>query len=500
MRLAAIALLGAVAGCAADAPFACDSDAACDPGERCVDRACAAADPACPGGLRWDDSSGDRAGLCARLPDLASTPADLAVDPFPLCGNGVLDPGETCDPADPAAPCPVPADCDDRNPCTNDFVSYLDKSGNPCSAICAHDYTGHGDGTPCAFAVDGGVGAAGVCRAHACCTGCWSGSSCMGGAAVSECGAGGAGCVDCTVDAGDCVSPACGAGACSWSPLADGTGCAHGGGACSGGACCTGCLAPIDADGGVDGGARACLTGAASDACGSGGATCSVCGAQGCGVPDGGVGERCLGCRPSCAGRTCGDDGCGGSCGRCSIANDVCVAGACVCMPTPENSDAACSNGVDDDCDGLADCAQASCDGMRCSTTSGLFCSAMRCASGCRIGGVVYLAGQAGPFPCQVCDPTRDDVAWSPVADGAGCNELGAAGTCHDGACCTGCWDGTACRTGNLATACGAGGATCAICNDVNACNTDECRGGACRHSALPDGTLCGAATACGST
>lgn len=38
---------------------------------------------------------------------------------------------------------------------------------------------------------------------------------------------------------------------------------------------------------------------------------------------------RCLDCMPSCNGRVCGDNGCGGSCGSC-MGDERCVAGACV--------------------------------------------------------------------------------------------------------------------------------------------------------------------------
>jgi hypothetical protein len=39
-------------------------------------------------------------------------------------------------------------------------------------------------------------------------------------------------------------------------------------------------------------------------------------------------------CTPHCTGKTCGDDGCGGSCGDCR-ADQVCQDGTCVC-PTGE--------------------------------------------------------------------------------------------------------------------------------------------------------------------
>ncbi len=55
--------------------------------------------------------------------------------PSPRCGNGLVDPGETCDTAIPAgAPgaCPPP-NCDDHVPCTKDMPS-----GSGCTAKCEH--------------------------------------------------------------------------------------------------------------------------------------------------------------------------------------------------------------------------------------------------------------------------------------------------------------------------------------------------------------------------
>lgn len=41
-------------------------------------------------------------------------------------------------------------------------------------------------------------------------------------------------------------------------------------------------------------------------------------------------------CTPNCSDRTCGNDGCGGSCGVCE-ANQICHRGAC-CRPEPRNA------------------------------------------------------------------------------------------------------------------------------------------------------------------
>lgn len=66
--------------------------------------------------------------------------------------------------------------------------------------------------------------------------------------------------------------------------------------------------------------------GFASDGCGSA-LTCGDCPAcQTC------VAGVCNGQGPSCAGKVCGDDGCGGSCGTCG-AGQVCSSGQCGCDP-----------------------------------------------------------------------------------------------------------------------------------------------------------------------
>ena len=71
-------------------------------------------------------------------------------------------------------------------------------------------------------------------------------------------------------------------------------------------------------------------------------------------------------CTPSCAGRLCGDDGCGGSCGTCPGTGAECVAGACMCEPaTCAELPRACGV-VDDGCGGTIDCTRACSGGAAC--------------------------------------------------------------------------------------------------------------------------------------
>lgn len=68
-------------------------------------------------------------------PDTAASPGNEPENPtLWLCGNGVVDQGELCDPGAPQKPCPVNVlACNDFNPCTNDILL-----GTGCQARCSH--------------------------------------------------------------------------------------------------------------------------------------------------------------------------------------------------------------------------------------------------------------------------------------------------------------------------------------------------------------------------
>jgi hypothetical protein len=165
----------------------------------------------------------------------------------------------------------------------------------------------------------------------------------------------------------------------------------------------------------------------------------------------------------------------------------------------PENTDATCSDHLDNNCDGKIDCQDTGCDLLRCAP-AGKFCTAGQCVAGCIINSKFVAAGTLDPTQCRVCDPQTNDTGWSPVTDGAGCSANGVAGQCHRGACCAGCWDaaGNRCRTGGDTTACGTGGVACNNCVDNNPCSMDACTNGSCTHAPRPDGVLCGAPDGCG--
>lgn len=63
--------------------------------------------------------------------------ATLDTDCDPVCGDGVVDPGETCDPGSSEWPClPEGADCDDDDPCTHQMLTG---SIEQCTAFCVYE-------------------------------------------------------------------------------------------------------------------------------------------------------------------------------------------------------------------------------------------------------------------------------------------------------------------------------------------------------------------------
>ena len=114
------------AGESCDPPASCPAD--CDDGDACTadssSGSAAGCDLACSHDPIVDCSGGDGccpAG-CSSLDD-----GDCAV----VCGNGVVEAGETCDP-----PASCPADCDDGDACTLDLTTG---SAANCNLDCSHD-------------------------------------------------------------------------------------------------------------------------------------------------------------------------------------------------------------------------------------------------------------------------------------------------------------------------------------------------------------------------
>ena len=114
--------------------IACCGNGVLDPGEKC-DTGISSGAGACP--TLCDDG---RANTKDELSNGGSCNAEctfVVIPPPPVdCGNGKVDSGETCDTA--IAPgktgaCPTVGDCNDADPCTTDSVV-----GSACTAACSH--------------------------------------------------------------------------------------------------------------------------------------------------------------------------------------------------------------------------------------------------------------------------------------------------------------------------------------------------------------------------
>jgi hypothetical protein len=94
-------------------------------------------------------------------------------------------------------------------------------------------------------------------------------------------------------------------------------------------------------------------------------------------------------CTPSCAGKACGDDGCGGSCDTCG-ADETCLSGTCVCASGFKICLGACiaeDECCSVDCDDGNPCTTDTCDARTCVHT--LLADGAPCGGGAQcIGGV----------------------------------------------------------------------------------------------------------------
>jgi hypothetical protein len=255
-----------------------------------------------------------------------------------------------------------------------------------------------GDGAACTEGT-----ATGICRAGACCTGCWDGLACQAGTGAAACGAGGAACAVCA-DANPCTDEICTAGTCS-NPVVPGR-------VCNDGLWCT-----------------------STDTCNSGG-TCV------------GAGARCS------DGEACTTDVCNEETDTCSYepipAGSACDDG--VFCTVSETCDAlgTCAGGVPRDCDdGLA------CTADSCNEAAGR-CDGALAAGNCLIDDACWAEGAANPADgCRVCDPASATDGWSLAPAGTACEDglfctagdlCDAAGVCLAGAA-RDCDDGLDCST-----------------------------------------------------
>ena len=308
---------------------------------------------------------------------------------------------------------------------------------------------------------------------------------------------------------------------------------------------CPGCAceACVCNGNGSFGGDAACCSTAWDSACAGdcgaycGGPTCpcvpacagKTCGPDGCGGTCGtcgGVGQVCNGagtcCVPDCSGKACGSDGCGGTCGTCA-AGRYCNAGqqcaACSCGDRDCGQDqcaTACgansgSCPANEYCDATQHCQTCSCTGRECGGDgcgngcgvcgAGKGCSsAGKCVdapSGCTATGVKGCPGCA----CEACVCVLDDycctTAWDNVCVGSCSSNCGAncpcVQQCSGKTCGTDGCGGT-CGTCSAGSFCNAGVCTACTCTGKQ-CGDDGCGTGC---GTCPAGKVCGQDDQCG--
>lgn len=218
--------------------------------------------------------------------------------------------------------------------------------------------------------------------------------------------------------------------------------------------------------------------------------------------------NTCDACVPSCAGKSCGDDGCGGSCGACPP-GELCSAITQACEPeacVPNCAGKACG---DDGCGGnCGDCApNEQCEANQCvpgtcvPVCEGKICGPDGCGGACGTCPTGQICGSSGQCS-TVCVASCEGLACGTDGCGGSCGTCEADETCDIGVCtaCTPDCTGKSCGADGCGGICGecAGADTCTddgLCVPVcvadcsgKTCGLDGC-GGSC--GACVDGSVC---------
>lgn len=197
------------------------------------------------------------------------------------------------------------------------------------------------------------------------------------------------------------------------------------------------------------------------------------------------------GCVPDCAGRVCGDDGCGGSCGDCLTGATCTAAGACDCPMATCDTDVcgvsscgrscgACAAG--EGCFMGACMSAATCPGTPCTDRAGRsICEGQaglgRCTTDAALDAVCVCSGSGGELACDACI-----AAAVPPAIGTACTD---ASECPAGVPCG--FTGLCGEPCDPTAACTSG--VCFIPGDVSGACLEEC---ACDIAdTCPAGTRC---------
>ncbi|MBT9559519.1 MAG: PQQ-binding-like beta-propeller repeat protein [Myxococcales bacterium] len=531
----------------------CSKDCGCESGDACHQGACCT--PSCDGKSCGPDGCGGTCGAgctSGQLCDGAGT-----CQPLTSCGDGMCDPAaeESCFTCVKDCGCGLGTTCHQGLCCTPQCGGREcgpDLCGGTCGPGCADGaYCGSGGTcqpvTTCGDSVcsptdeencvtcskDCGCTGAAVCAGGACCTPMCDGKTCgsdgCGGTCGPDCGAG-------TVCSGGSCSPlsSCGTGGCQAALFESCTSCPADCG-CTGGATCLGtgqCCTP-DCDGracgpdGCGGTCGACGVGTTCDSAGQC-ADLSTCGVNGC---QAGLGESCLTCpadcgctggascfggvcaTPSCAGKQCGPDGAGGSCGDCLDGAFCATGGKCICPGASCGSGATaacCASGSV--CGPTGACCEPACDGKMCGADGcggscglcpiGFACNASGlCATDSACGDGTCEPGEEGCLGCPAdcaCDTGELCVSAGPgslgvcVCAGASCGEgcCLPGEVCNAGSCCKPSCDGKSCGSDGC-------GGVCGQCFGTNICKTFPSGVSTCCDDTCAPGSECGT-TGCG--
>ncbi len=348
----------------------------CTGSDHCAGGKCVACKPDCTGKICGNDGCGGSCGKCG----------DGNVCSLGKCVKGGC--GGKCGKFNDKWPCQCDKQCKKYNDCCADICQACPDSDNCCKPECANKQCGADGcggtcgtckaGTKCADGVcgactadcknkqcgsDGCGGVCGLCKLGWTCTGDQC-EACAPQCAGKQCGEDGCGglCGTCAsgwickqnkcwekadckpqCEGRVCGDDACGGncGDCPAGRFCDATGqCGVCTPNCSGDPCgtdgCGGtCMACKGGKFCVEG-ACACIPGSLPICCGEHVCQANSCGEAGPQLETCGWGckdNQCTACPVDCDGKTCGDDGCGGTCGTCD--DDVpCEAGQCV-VPKP---------------------------------------------------------------------------------------------------------------------------------------------------------------------
>ncbi len=193
-----------------------------------------------------------------------------------------------------------------------------------------------------------------------------------------------------------------------------------------------------------------------------------------CGPGEKCVGGECVACEPDCAGKSCGSDGCGGSCGECAgTCNEgVCHAGpgceveegpgcgGCACEACVCEIDAyCCDTQYDDICVGIC---MDECGGCPIEVVED--CGDGTCGAGENCGNCEADCGCEAGFVCEAGECIEEVV--DPCGDGT-CAEDENCATCEADCACA---DGAECVEGVCE-------ATCTPACDGKVCGDDGCNG-----------------------